>query len=137
MPPSGISYRPTPCESGGTAASVEPVNRQVQYGCKKYNFCIIVPRGTLKSGTRTLKLFDRHRGRAVHAQPAGPAGNKASMASLIPQMMVKPVCLRALYAVDDLLNSPMSSDDLELCSSTLLGAPLCSRRTTISLLKGS
>jgi hypothetical protein len=41
------------------------VNRQVQYGCKKYNFCIIVPRDTLKSCTctRNLKLFDRRRAR--------------------------------------------------------------------------
>ena len=113
----------SPWEITATQPPVEPVNRQVQYGCKKYNFCIIVPRGTLKSGTRTLKLFDRRRGRAVHAQPAGPAGNEASMTSLAPQMMVKPRCSRSLCAVDGLLNNLMSSDDLELCSFT---ASLCS-----------
>ena len=48
-------------EIDATQSPVEPVNRRVQYGCKKYNFCIIVPRGTLKSGTRNLKLFDRRR----------------------------------------------------------------------------
>ena len=46
------------------------------------------------------------------------------MASLAPQMMVTPGCLRSLCAVvDGLLNSLMSSDDLELCS---FAAPLCS-----------
>ena len=81
-----------------------------------------VPRGTLKSGTRNLKSFDHRRGRAVHVQLAGPAGNKALMTSPAPQMMVKPCCLRSLCAVDDLLNNSMSSDDLELCS---FATPLC------------
>jgi hypothetical protein len=110
-------------EIDAAQSPVEPVNRQVvQHGCNKYNFCIIVPRGTLKSGTRNLKLFDRRHGRVVHAQPTGPAGNKALMTSLAPQMMVKLGCLRSLCAVDGLLNNSMSSDDLERCS---VAAPLC------------
>ena len=59
----------------------------------------------------------------MHAQPASPAGNEAFMTSLAPQTMTKPGCLRSLCAVDGLLNSPMSSDNMELCN---FAAPLCS-----------
>ena len=37
--------------------------RQQQYGGKKYNFCIIVLRGTLKSGTRNKIIIKNFNGR--------------------------------------------------------------------------
>ena len=110
-------------EIDATQSPVEHMNRQVRYGCKRYNFCITVPRGTLKSSTRNLKLLTAARGRAVHPQLAGLAGNEAFIASLASKMMVKLGCSRSLCVVDGLLNNMMSSDDLELCN---FAAPLYS-----------
>ena len=109
--------------------------RQQQYGCKKYNFCIIVLRGTLKSGTRDKIIIKNFNGRRRCAMKfaccvllSDRAITETFKTPLVPQMLVRPGCLRTSCAVKGLLINLTSSSELELASFVALP---CSERNCV------